>query len=250
MRRAAIGLILAAAAPVSAQNGDVPPGPSITVSGIGKVETMPDLAEINLGIRGEGASPDAATRAMVAKQQAVLDGLASLGDGRMRVRTGNVSVNAARAGDCGGEDDDDDKVHLSTGKCAITGYVAGVSVTIEMAAVKDAGTAVGLAARLGASNPHMSDFHLSQTGDAARRANAAAIADARAKAEAIAGAAGERLGPILKVIDNDSHPGGYDDVIVTGLRRNAPPPSPVAVDIRPEPVQTIASLSVTFAIQH
>lgn len=249
MKRAAFGFILAAA-PVMAQVAEPPAPPSITVAGVGRIETAPDLAEINFSIRGEGMSPDAATRSMVAKQKAVLDGLASLGDGRMRIRTGNVSVNAARAGDCGGDGDDDDKAHLSTGKCAVTGYVAGISVTVELSAVNDAGTAVGLAARLGANNPHMSGFELAKPGEGAGRAAAAAIADARSKAQAIAAGAGERLGPILKVVDNDSRNGVGDEIVVTGLRRNAPPPPPVAVDIRPEPVETVANLTVTFAIQH
>lgn len=248
MRHAAIGLALLVSG-AGAQAADAPAPPSITVEGIGQVETMPDVATISFSIRGEGAVADAATRNLVAKQQAILGGLATLGDGRMQIRTGEVSLNEARAGDC--NSDDDDKVRLSTGKCAVTGYVAQVSVTVRMGSVKDAGTAVGLAARLGASNARMSGFDLLQPGDAKRRAAAAAIADARTKAEAIAAASGDRLGPIQKVIDSEAMGGIGDEIVVTGTRNNLRrlPPPPVAVDIRPEPVKTTARFSVTFAIQ-
>ncbi|HMI20554.1 MAG TPA: SIMPL domain-containing protein [Sphingomonas sp.] len=248
MRLAIImGTLAACAAPARA--ADISALPTITVVGVGEVKTDPDIANLAFSIRGEGASPDAATRGLVAKQKAIINGLGVLGGGRMEIRTGEVRLDETRAAGCGG--DDDDNPRLSTGKCAVTGYLASISVSVRMEAVKNAGTAVGLAARLGASNAHASDFDILKHDDAARRAAAAALADAHNRAEAIASAAGEKLGPVVKVTDEAATASDGDDIMVTGARVPAPVmvmPPPVAVDIRPEPISTTARLTVTYAI--
>jgi uncharacterized protein YggE len=241
-----LSTLAACAAPANAADQTTPP--TITVIGVGEVKTDPDIANLVFSIRGEGSSADAATRGLVAKQKAIIDGLGAVGSGRMEVRTGEVRLDETRAAGCG--DDDGDNPRLSTGKCAVTGYLASIRVTVRMASAKDAGTAAGLAARLGASNARASDFEILKPGDAARRAAAAALADAHSRAEAIAVAAGEKLGPVVKVIDEAATASLNEDIVVAGLRLPAPAMvmPPVAVDIRPEPISTTTRLTVTYAI--
>jgi uncharacterized protein YggE len=241
-----MGTLAACAAPATA--ADVAALPTITVVGVGEVKTDPDIANLAFSVRGEGSSADVATRGLVAKQKAIIDGLGALGSGKMEIRTGEVRLDETRAAGCG---DDDDNPRLSTGKCAVTGYLASISVSVRMDSVKNAGTAVGLAARLGASNAHASDFDILKHDDAARRAAAAALADAHNRAEAIASAAGEKLGPVVKVTDEAATTIDSEDIVVTGARVPAPVmvmPPPVAVDVRPEPISTTARLTVTYAI--
>lgn len=241
-----IGTLTACAAPAAA--ADVSAAPTITVVGVGEIKTDPDIANLAFSIRGEGSSADAATHLLVAKQKAIIGGLGTLGSGRMEIRTGEVSLNETHAAGC----DDDSNARLSTGKCAVTGYLASIAVSVRMTSVKDAGTAVGLAARLGASSAHASDFDILKRDDAARRAAAAALADAHSRAEAIAVAAGEKLGPVVKVIDEAATASPSENIMVTGSRLPAPamvmPAPPVAVDIRPEPISTTTRLTVTYAI--
>lgn len=72
---------------------------TILVTGSGKVETPPDLATLELSIRGEGKTPDAATTALAAKQRAVFGGLRSL-DPKLDIRTGTIALREVKGGDC------------------------------------------------------------------------------------------------------------------------------------------------------
>lgn len=247
---AIIGLAALAPFPVSAQRDDASKAPSITVIGVGEIETPPEIATIAFDVRGEGATADAATKALVKRQKAIFDGLASLGSGKIDINSDDVKLAAVRSSACKTDDDGDARPILSTGACAVSGYVASLSVRVRMTAVKDAGTAVGLAARLGANDPSLSGFELRSARVAHDRATVAAIADARSQAEAIAKAAGETLGPLLSVHDQQT---GYDgeDIVVTGLARRVPAPpefAPIAIDIAPKSIETTARLIVSYAI--
>ena len=222
--------------------------PTIAVTGSGTVETPPDTATLTFTVRGEGATPDAATSAMAALQKSVVQGVRSL-DRTLEVRTGSVTIAETRSSGCRGDYDRDRQ--LSTGVCAVTGRVASISTTIVLHSVKVAGTAVGLAGRLGASDATVEHFGLSDDADASRRALASAFAQAHAKAEAIAAASRVKLGPVLSV--SDSYSGGVrssygvvDGVMAEDIGRL---PEPVVVDISPRPVETSMRLTVIFAIE-
>jgi uncharacterized protein YggE len=93
------------------------------------------------------------------------------------VNTGELSIVEERDKAC---DDDDDQPRLSTGACAVRGYIATLEGSVRISPVKDAGTALSLATRLGASNSQLSNYSLRDPSNARRQAEAAAIADAHA----------------------------------------------------------------------
>lgn len=212
------------------------------------METPPDMATLTFTVRGEGTTPDAATSAMAALQKAVIRGVRSL-DRTLEVQTGSVMIAETRSAGC--RDDYDRGKQLSTGACAVTGRVASTSTTIILHSVKDAGTAVGLAGRLGASDASVEHFGLSDDADASRRALASAFAQAHARAQAIATASGAKLGPVLSVSDsyNTIVRNSYevvDSISAQDIGRLA---EPVVVDISPKPVETTMRLTVIFAIE-
>lgn len=231
---------------------DVPPAapsqPTITVVGVGTIETPPDVATLSIDVRGEGKTPDDASSDLARRQKAIIDGVTSLTPDGASVETGNVRIEGVRSPNCKASDDDETPV-LGAGPCAIAGYIATSSATIRMASVKEAGTAVGLAGRLGAAKAEIDDFSLKSPGEARRQATAAAFADARARATIIAQAGGARLGVTVSVRDEEAGAGGYD-VVVTGslFRRNAAP-APIRIDVAPAPVKTTTRLFVTFALE-
>jgi len=241
----ALSILALLPAPLVAQDARVP---TITVAGTGSVQTPPDTATLSFTVRGEGATPDAATSAMATQQKAVIQGLRSL-DRKLEVQTGSVTIAETRSSGCRGDYDRDRQ--LSTGACAVTGRVASTSTTIIMHSVKDAGTAVGLAGRLGASDASIDHFGLSDDADASRRALASAFAQAHAKAEAVAAASGAKLGPIVSVSDSyadvlrRSSSEVVDSITAEDLGRL---PAPVVVDVSPKPVETTMRLTVVFAI--
>jgi uncharacterized protein YggE len=216
------------------------------------------MATLTLTIRGEGRTPDAATASLAAKQKAVIAGLLSL-DRKIDVRTGSISISEAHSGDCDNRDDhilaSDAEIAMAQhgggkGICVVTGRIAEIETTIIMSSVKDAGTAVGLAGRLGAREAKVENFGIHDEADATNRAVAQAIGSARAQARAIAAAAGAKLGPLVSVTDGSDdtlHPAMISPMVAAPPPPDMPPP--IAVDIVPKPVETSARLTVTFAIE-
>lgn len=220
----------------------------IRVTGHGTVSTDPDVASLSFTIRGEGTSSDDAARALSRKRAAIADGLAGLLGPRAALRTGDLSMVEVRDRACFGTDGDDNRPKLSSGACTVRGYIAVMEGSLQISPVKDAGTALSLASRLGAVNARLGGFSLGSASTARHRAEAAAIADARARAAAIAAASGARLGRLLSVEDPEARPGGQDIVVTAARDLPAFAPAPVAIDITPEPVDTTATLIVTYAI--
>ena len=224
--------------------------PVIQVTGTGVVQTPPDLATIEMWIRGEGATSAAATDALAAKQAAILGGLRGLLGAGADVTTTNITVIQVRDRSCDANRGYGAPPQLSQGACAVTGYVASMQGSVRTRAVDKAGTAAGLASRLGASDARLQGFALSDPNAASRRATAAAITDARGRAEAAAIGANVRLGPLVAIRDQN----GFNPmpVYARSLLRVAPePPAPEQVTVIPisaRPIETRSQVLVSYGI--
>ena len=270
MRRRLMLALAILGAPLAA-HAQTAKGPTITVGVNSSVETPPDRATLSLNVRGQGNTPDAATTALAAKLKAIVAGLRSI-DPTIEVRTGSVAISEAHAGDCDSEYDStadplvraaDALADKAAGKtapksgtavdpCMVIGNVARSETNIVMSSVKDAGTAVGLAGRLGANEAKVESFDLRDDAAARARAIAAAAAKARAQAEAIAAASGMKLGPIVSVTDGSDNRRGVTvvlDSLQTIAGNDIVISAPVRVDIAPAPVETSAQLIVTYALE-
>ena len=220
----------------------------IVVAGYGSVETPPNVAQLSYNVRGEGSSSDDAVRSLVAKSNAIESALASM-DAQLKLQSESARVQAVRGGDCE-ESDYEDKIRLSAGECAIVGYRATQDFDVYTKKVKDAATMIGLASRHGATSPKVEGFNLEDRSDARRRAIAAAMADARTKAQAIADASGARLGETLSIsLDGARLSDDAYDIVVTGSRMIAGErDEPIPIKIEPAPVETSATVTVSYAI--
>lgn len=222
--------------------------PSIIVDGYGEVKTMPDVATISYTLRGEGTTSDAAVKAMVAMGVRIEGSLRSV-DSSAEQRTSKVEVSAIKKPDC--KERDYGPEQLSTGECAIVGYVATQDVTVKTMKVTEAGTLVGLAARDGSYDAGVSSFDLQDPRTARQQAIAIAIQDAASKAAAVAAGSQLTLGPIVTVSTSGRAQG--QEIVVTGSRLpqsnlSVPAPPPVNVKLTPQPIVTSANVTVTYAI--
>jgi uncharacterized protein YggE len=227
------------------------PARAIQVTGTGVVQTVPDIALLDIYLRGEGATPDAATQAIAAKQKAVSGGLVALLGRDGELTTGNVTVIEARGGACADARGYGSQPRLSTGDCAVTGYIATVQASVRTRAVAKAATAAGLASRLGASDARVQGFALSDPQLAQARANAAAIEVARQRAVSLAKGAGLQLGAITAIRDQASYDlSGIESLSVADapLLPSLRVASPVVIDLKPKPIETRAQVYVTYAI--
>jgi len=221
----------------------------IEVTGYGEVKYMPDVATITYTARGEGPTSDDAVRAMTASETRIDAALDQI-DAAAQPNTSEVKIDAVRSTDC--KEQDYGPQQLSTGACAISGYVATQSVTVRTAAVKDSGTMVGLVGRAGGLNPRIESFSVRDSRPQQQQAIVAALADAASKAGAIAAASHVQLGPILNITSERRNDNNLP-LIVSGSRipaASAPPaPPPVQVNLAPEPLTTNSYVSVIYAIR-
>jgi uncharacterized protein YggE len=241
-------LMFLAAALAGAATPSTPP--TIVVQGMGSVKSAPNVAFLSYNVAGEGKTSDGAVAALASKSIAVEKALRSMDPG-LELHSESVSVQGVRGSDCKINRYDDDPALLSTGPCAIQGYVASQDFDIRTSLVSDAGTMVGLASREGATDPKIDKFAIADQREPKRQAIAAALADARAKAQAIADASNARLGEI-KSVNLDNAYTRTEDLIVTGSREvqanRVPAPPPIVVTVKPSPVDTTAQVSVAYSI--
>jgi len=224
--------------------------PRIVVNGYGEVQTPPNIARFSYEVRGEGRTSDDALKALVATAARVENGLLAL-DPAIQPKSGNLSVVGVRGSDCKIERYDDTP-RLSTGSCAVVGYLAKQTYSARTEKVADVGTMVGFAGRNGASEPEMTGFELADTRPAKDKAIAAALADARAKAEALARGSGVALGPMITASLDGARDEEDEAIVVTGSRLVRPEldaPKPVTVSVAPRPIETNARVTVTYAVQ-
>ena len=226
------------------------PTPQISVAGTGSVFTPPDVAVVTWTIHGEGPTSDAALTQLNATRRAVDGGVRSLTTALPK--GGDVSIRAVRGRECNANSYGPPQ--LDTGACVIIGYVADLTLELRTDQVAKAGTITGLIGRLGARDPRVSSFALADPRAAQRRAMAAALTDARTRAEAVAQGAQVKLGSILYASDNGDRD-TPDEIVVTGARTAMPappppppPPPPIDVNVAPRPIETQATARVTYRI--
>jgi uncharacterized protein YggE len=209
------------------------------------------VALLDIYLRGEGPTPDAATASIAAKQKAVSGGLVALLGRDSELTTSNVTIIEARSGTCADARGYGSQPRISTGECAVTGYIATMQTSVRTRAVEKAATAAGLASRLGASDARVQGFVLSNPELAQAKANAAAIEAARQRAVTLAKGAGLKLGPIITVRDQASFE-AMDIGSLPALNAPTAPPapmmSPIVIDLKPKPIETRVQVSVTYAI--
>lgn len=221
---------------------------TVDVTGHGKVSVPPDSANIHYWLRGEGKTSDEATRLMVEAQSRVENGLRALLGRDAEITNNDLVVIEARDPNCKAEPG---RATLSEGECAIIGYIASAQSDVTTGNVEKAGTAVGLATRLGARDARIQNFELRATMEARQSAMVRAVNDARQQAQVLAAAAGGHLGRVLGI-----QYGAYlaAPLVVSGSLAvmpappPPPPPPPVEVRMKPRPQEILADVSVSYEL--
>lgn len=197
---------------------------TITVHGTGIVETVPTRADFTFGVSANGETATAALAANAARMNKVIGALEKRSVAAADIQTAQISLqpNRNQMGD------------------KILNYTATNSVTARIRSIDKAGPVIDAVVSAGAnqiSGPYLtaSDQQL-----LSRNALKAAIADARARAKAIASAAGVKLGAVRSVTE-ESSTGPLPLGAVTAEKLASTPVSAGTVAIQ-------ADVTVTFAI--
>jgi hypothetical protein len=225
---AALGLTAAAFAgvglPDRAHGTSAPSGRSITVEADGTVTRVPDRADVSFAVVARGATAAEALGADSADLQKVLAALDSKGVAKRDIQTQDVSLEP--------QFDKDGRT--------IVGYVARNSVSVSTAIAK-AGGVIDSAVGAGANEVSGPSPSLSDREQLYREALQTAVKNARAKAEAIAQAAGVGVGSVRNVVEGSSEqPQPVYDTAFRAAAQSTP--------IEPGTQDVQAHVTVTFAI--
>lgn len=168
--------------------------PTITVSGEGKVAHAPDMAMIDIGVTAEDPLANVALTTMseqLAKVQARLTTVPGIA--AEDLQTSNLSLSPRyKDGKYGDQN-------------AILGFVASSTLHVRVKQLDQLGGLLDQVVQDGANTLGGLRFDILDPAPLVEEARRAAVADARARAELYAEAAGVTLGPVIEIRES----GGY-----------------------------------------
>ena len=218
-------LVFAAVAAIVALPGPATsaaePTGSITVQGTGKITSVPDRAQMSFGVETHGDTAKAALRANASEMRRLIAALKDAG--AKDVQTQYVSV-SPRYGDA----------------MTVLGYTATNTVSATVDDLAKAGDVIDAAVEAGANQVSGPSLSLSDQEELYKEALEAAVADARDRAEALAGSAKVSLGGVKTIVEG----GGYSPMPYAADAMRAAEKTP----IEPGTQDITASVTVTFFI--
>lgn len=205
---------------------------TITVVGEGEVRVAPDIARINIGVE---VVRNSVREASDANQQLVDSVLAALMDAGISgddLQTSGFSVYAERYGADGPLPEDE------------VNYRVTNTVNVTVRDLDTVGSVIDAAIEAGANNIYGVEFAVDDTTTFASEARAAAVADARARAEELAGLTGVQLGEIVSV----SEVVGTSSPLLNNFRAEASVGSGGGTSIQPGQLNLTMLLQIVYRI--
>jgi uncharacterized protein len=209
---------------------------TITVIGKATVTAAPDEAVLTLAVENEASEAGASLDANSAATKKVMERLKAEGVGDSAIETSNVSVYPIRTYD------------PKTGKESLTGYRSQNTVTVTLKDARTVGKVLAASVETGATNVSGPVWRLAEDSAAVTEALKQAVANARVKAEALAGAQGVKIGDVIMMNE-----GGIEQPVVpvytdmssaaAGGKVAEPPISAASLDVT-------ATVTVTYTLSH
>jgi hypothetical protein len=198
-----------AAQSASAASSD-PPMRTITGTGTGKVEGVPDTLTVTLGVQTQAGSAQAALARNADEATRVIAALKAAGIATADVQTSQLSL---------------DPTYVRN---RITGYSVSNVVTAKTNDVTHAGTVVDAAAAQAGDDIRVEGVSLSieDTSKLVAAARADAVHQARAQAGQLARAADVRLGTLRRITEQQPAPMGRTTLFANGAAATSEPIEP------------------------
>lgn len=187
---AALGAVLARPATTEAAQTGASLVRQITVVGTGEARATPDRATVQLGVQSEAAAAQEALTANSAKMAALIEQLKQLGVAAADIQTSSFNISPTYA---------------ENGR-TVTGYQVTNMVSVIIRDVQATGDLLDKVVAAGANTVYGIGFSIDDPQALQATARDAAIADARARAQAMATAAGGTVGQILTISETIGEP--------------------------------------------
>jgi uncharacterized protein YggE len=222
----ALLVLLLVMTPVAAQ---VPEGGrnQIITHGMGRVEVPPNQASVTLGfqVQRPTAAEASAEANRVAEQ--ILNRLQQINVRRQDIRTSGIQLSPVYTAP-------------REGAPQIVGYRASYTLTLTLTDLRQVGPSIDESVKAGANTVAGVSFGLRDMSDARKEALAAAVREAREKADAIARAAGLQIKGIQQIVEE-----GVEFAIPRMEQRAMPAPS-VPTPIEPGLIAVTARVTIVF----
>ena len=217
---AALGLA-ATTLPKSASSAAAEAG-GITVQGTASVTSVPDRAELSFGVESKGSSAHSALSANGAEMRRVIAALKTAG--ATDVKTQYVSLSPQY-----------------NEKSEPQGFVATNTVSATIKELAKAGAVIDAAVDAGANQVYGPSLSHGDQDELYRQALKAAVANARANAQALASASNLSLGRVTTIVEGGGAPQPVPFAAADKAMAESTP-------IEPGTQQTTASVTVTFSV--
>lgn len=169
----------------------------ITVTGTGSAEGVPDIAMMRIGVTSEAKTARGAMDLTNARTAAIVARLSQMGIAERDMQTSGLSVNPVWS---------NRPASNGTVENTITGFVARNGLSVRARDLDKLGAVIDAVVDDGANDIGGISFGVDDPSALLEAARRDAVADARARAELYAAAAGVTLGPLVSL----SEQGGYE----------------------------------------
>lgn len=223
-------LLTACGAPAQAQ-GETVPQSTLSVYGSGKAYLTPDLATINIGVHTEGEQASETVALNNSQSEQVVQALRDAGIAANDIQTSNFSIYNNQKFD-------------PSGQVSGTSYIVDNSVFVTVRDISTISNTLSAVVEAGANSINSIQFDVSDKSAGLAEARDAAIADAQAQAEQIAGSTGFELGEIQSI---DVSTSGYTGPFIPGVGGGAA--AEAAVPIAPGQMAVTAQANLVYTIK-
>ena len=207
----------------------------IWVSGEGKVTVVPDVAQLSLGIEAQRASVAEAQTEAAGAMQAVMTALTSSGVAEKDIQTQYFSIYQVTRWD----DEKQEEI--------VIGYRVSNMVNAKIRDVAKVGTIIDAVVMAGGDLTRINNisFTVDEPSRYYGEAREKAMADARAKAEQLAGLANVKLGKPTYISEGVQVPSPIYPRYEYGA---VPAPAPVVTPVSPGETEVILTVQVAYAV--
>ena len=200
----------------------------VTVSGEATVLAIPDQATIRVGVSSQAKTARAASEANAKDMSAVIAAMKDAGIPDKDIQTSSLSLQPQY----------DQKQNVGN---RLIGFQVNNIVTIKLHDISRLAGVIDRAIAAGANEMSGIEFEMSQYAKLLDQARAAAVADARRKAELYAGAAGMKVGRVMAISEEgQAAPRPYAPMLRAGAA--------VAIPISPGEQTLRAVVTVSFEL--
>lgn len=204
---------------------------SITVQGQGKVEAVPDTAEVTTGITARAKSAREALDAANAAMRSLMQALQALKIAERDIQTSGFNVSPVY------------ERPEPNGAARLAGYDASNQVTVTIRDIARLGAILDGVVSAGSNRVHGIHFRIAEADGLLDEARGKAFADARRRAGIYAKAAGATLGKVLRIVEQGARlprPRMYAAEAMDASR---------AVPVAPGTQELAVTINVEFALE-